>query len=220
MARISCRPPARCSMRTIMRWARSRPGRTGCRSASASTSRCPTCRPCSRACIGRIRVVARNASRHVDEPARAIRRTPVRCGDRAARAGRRPAARRRHAAVFRNRSPGSPRRTAPRAGEPLPLAVLAGPCGVRGRRAARARPCGRPWRERFTGGGVAAVTAAAAALRRLPAGAGRAAHAGRRRHEIRAAAAAAVAGRAVLRVRDARAGAALRRFADSLAISA
>ena len=74
-------------------------------------------------------VVARNASRHVDEPARAIRRTPVRCGDRAARAGRRPAARRRHAAVFRTAR----------------LARRAGLGAARGR-ATAARGAGRPVR--------------------------------------------------------------------------
>ena len=51
----------------------------------------------------------------------------------------------------------------PRAGEPLPLAVLAGPCGVRAAALRALDHAGRPWRERFTGGGVAAVTAAAAA---------------------------------------------------------
>lgn len=49
------------------------------------------------------------------------------------------------------------------AGEPLPLATLAPPCGVRAiavRRLDRARI---PWRERFVGGGVSAVAAAALA---------------------------------------------------------
>ncbi|AJX34658.1 LysR family transcriptional regulator [Burkholderia oklahomensis] len=51
----------------------------------------------------------------------------------------------------------------PRAGEPLPLAVLAGPCGVRAAALRALDLAGVPWRERFTGGGVAAVAAAAAA---------------------------------------------------------
>ncbi|KGS55300.1 bacterial regulatory helix-turn-helix, lysR family protein [Burkholderia pseudomallei MSHR5613] len=51
----------------------------------------------------------------------------------------------------------------PRADEPLPLAVLAGPCGVRAAALRALERAGVRWRERFTGGGVAAVTAAAAA---------------------------------------------------------
>ncbi|WP_186127566.1 LysR family transcriptional regulator [Burkholderia gladioli] len=52
---------------------------------------------------------------------------------------------------------------APRAGEPLPLSVLAGPCGVRAAALRALERAGIAWRERFTGGGVAAVAAAAAA---------------------------------------------------------
>ncbi|XQM29051.1 LysR family transcriptional regulator [Burkholderia gladioli] len=52
---------------------------------------------------------------------------------------------------------------APRAGEPLPLSVLAGPCGVRAAALRALDRAGIAWRERFTGGGVAAVAAAAAA---------------------------------------------------------
>ncbi|CPI61716.1 LysR family transcriptional regulator [Burkholderia pseudomallei] len=48
-------------------------------------------------------------------------------------------------------------------GEPLPLAVLAGPCGVRAAALRALERAGVRWRERFTGGGVAAVAAAAAA---------------------------------------------------------
>ncbi|KGV51852.1 LysR family transcriptional regulator [Burkholderia pseudomallei] len=51
----------------------------------------------------------------------------------------------------------------PRADEPLPLAVLAGPCGVRAAALRALERAGVRWRERFTGGGVAAVVAAAAA---------------------------------------------------------
>lgn len=51
----------------------------------------------------------------------------------------------------------------PRANEPLPLAVLAGPCGVRAAALRTLDQAGRPWREHFTGGGIATVTAAAAA---------------------------------------------------------
>ncbi|MBO7771680.1 LysR family transcriptional regulator [Burkholderia pseudomallei] len=51
----------------------------------------------------------------------------------------------------------------PRADEPLPLAVLAGPCGVRAAALRALERAGVWWRERFTGGGVAAVAAAAAA---------------------------------------------------------
>ncbi|SMF99430.1 LysR family transcriptional regulator [Burkholderia singularis] len=51
----------------------------------------------------------------------------------------------------------------PRAGEPLPLAVLAGPCGVRAAALRALERAGIAWSERFTGGGVAAVAAAAAA---------------------------------------------------------
>ncbi|WP_186223093.1 LysR family transcriptional regulator [Burkholderia gladioli] len=52
---------------------------------------------------------------------------------------------------------------APRAGEPLPLSVLAGPCGVRAAALRALERAGIAWRERFTGGGVAAVAAAAVA---------------------------------------------------------
>ncbi|MDS0794889.1 LysR substrate-binding domain-containing protein, partial [Burkholderia pseudomultivorans] len=48
----------------------------------------------------------------------------------------------------------------PRAGEPLPLAVLAGPCGVRAAALRALDHAGRPWREHFIGGGVAAGPAA------------------------------------------------------------
>ncbi|MBF3846019.1 LysR family transcriptional regulator [Burkholderia pseudomallei] len=51
----------------------------------------------------------------------------------------------------------------PRADEPLPLAVLAGPCGVRAAALRALERAGVRWRERFTGGGDAAVAAAAAA---------------------------------------------------------
>lgn len=51
----------------------------------------------------------------------------------------------------------------PRADEPLPLAVLAGPCGVRAAALRALERAGVRWRERFTGGGVAAVAGAAAA---------------------------------------------------------
>ncbi|KGX42876.1 LysR family transcriptional regulator [Burkholderia pseudomallei] len=54
-------------------------------------------------------------------------------------------------------------RGSPRADEPLPLAVLAGPCGVRAAALRALERAGVRWRERFTGGGVAAVAAAAAA---------------------------------------------------------
>ncbi|GEA53774.1 LysR family transcriptional regulator [Burkholderia pseudomallei] len=47
--------------------------------------------------------------------------------------------------------------------EPLPLAVLAGPCGVRAAALRALERAGVRWRERFTGGGVAAVAVAAAA---------------------------------------------------------
>ena len=107
----------------------------------------------------------------------------------------------------------------PRAGEPLPLAVLAGPCGVRAPRARSTMRGGR----------------GASALRRRRGGG----H-GRRRALAVCPLARRVAPRTLVdvgtkfglpplplsqvvlysRVRDARAGAALRRFADSLAISA
>ena len=66
-----------------------------------------------------------------------------------------------------------------RAGEPLPIATLAEPCGVRAIAAARLDAAGVAWSEVFVGGGVAAVTAAvmaglgvaALAARMLPFGA-------------------------------------------------
>ncbi|MBY0299807.1 MAG: LysR family transcriptional regulator [Methylobacterium sp.] len=50
-----------------------------------------------------------------------------------------------------------------RAGEPLPLATLAEPCGVRGLAGRLLDAAGIPWTETFVGGGVAAVAAAVAA---------------------------------------------------------
>ena len=47
-----------------------------------------------------------------------------------------------------------------RAGDPLPLATLAEPCGVRAMAGQLLDEAGVPWREIFVGGGVAAVTAA------------------------------------------------------------
>jgi len=47
-----------------------------------------------------------------------------------------------------------------RAGEPLPLATLAEPCGVRALAGQLLDAAGRPWTEVFVGGGVAAVAAA------------------------------------------------------------
>src|SRR3954462_14404556 len=47
-----------------------------------------------------------------------------------------------------------------RAGEPLPLATLAEPCGVRAMAGQHLDAAGVPWTEIFVGGGVAAVTAA------------------------------------------------------------
>jgi len=47
-----------------------------------------------------------------------------------------------------------------RAGEPLPLATLAEPCGVRALAARLLDAAGVPWTEVFVGGGVAAVAAA------------------------------------------------------------
>lgn len=66
-----------------------------------------------------------------------------------------------------------------RAGEPLPLATLAQPCGVRAMAAQLLDAQARPWTEVFVGGGVAAVAAAvmaglgvaALAPRMLPLGA-------------------------------------------------
>ncbi|MDZ5451083.1 LysR family transcriptional regulator [Labrys sp. ZIDIC5] len=66
-----------------------------------------------------------------------------------------------------------------RAGEPLPLATMAEPCGVRAMAGRLLDDVGLPWRESFVGGGVAAVTAAvmaglgiaALAPRMLPLGA-------------------------------------------------
>ena len=50
-----------------------------------------------------------------------------------------------------------------RAGEPLPLATLAEPCGVRALAGQLLDGAGVPWREVFVGGGVAAVAAAVTA---------------------------------------------------------
>jgi len=111
---------------------------------------------------------------------------------------------------------------APRAGEPLPLALLAGPCGVRAAALRALEHAGLASHVRFTGGGVAAVAAAAAAGLAVCPLARRVAprtlvDVGRKfglpplpQSQV------------VLysRVRDARAAAALRRFADSLAMSA
>ncbi|MEJ6002007.1 LysR family transcriptional regulator [Paucibacter soli] len=47
-----------------------------------------------------------------------------------------------------------------RAGEPLPLATLAEPCGVRAMACQLLDAAGQPWKEIFCGGGVAAVSAA------------------------------------------------------------
>jgi DNA-binding transcriptional LysR family regulator len=47
-----------------------------------------------------------------------------------------------------------------RAGEPLPLATLAEPCGVRAMAGQLLDSAGVPWTEIFVGGGVAAVAAA------------------------------------------------------------
>ncbi|CAB5162594.1 LysR family regulatory protein [Burkholderia cenocepacia] len=105
---------------------------------------------------------------------------------------------------------------APRAGEPLPLAVLAGPCGVRAAALRALDRAGLPWRERFTGGGVAAAGLAVCPLARRVAP----------RTLVDVGAKFGLPplpqSQVVLysRVRDARAAAALRRFADSLAISA
>jgi DNA-binding transcriptional LysR family regulator len=68
----------------------------------------------------------------------------------------------------------------PREGEPLPLATMAEPCGVRALAGQLLDAAGMPWTETFVGGGVAAVAAAvvaglgvaALAPRMLPAGAG------------------------------------------------
>ncbi|RQO83461.1 LysR family transcriptional regulator [Acidovorax sp. FJL06] len=67
----------------------------------------------------------------------------------------------------------------PRAGEPLPLATLAEPCGVRAMAGQALDAAGIPWTEIFVGGGVATVVAAvmaglgvaALAPRMLPLGA-------------------------------------------------
>lgn len=50
-----------------------------------------------------------------------------------------------------------------RAGDPLPLATLAAPCGVRAVAGQLLDAAGLPWREVFVGGGVAAVAAAVTA---------------------------------------------------------
>ncbi|OXI31642.1 LysR family transcriptional regulator [Burkholderia sp. AU16741] len=111
---------------------------------------------------------------------------------------------------------------APRAGEPLPLAVLAGPCGVRAAALRALDRAGLPWRERFTGGGVAAVAAAAAAGLAVCPLARRVAPRTLVDVGAKFGLPALPQSQVVLysRVRDARAAAALRRFADSLAISA
>ena len=67
----------------------------------------------------------------------------------------------------------------PRAGEPLPVATMAEPCGVRAMAAQHLDAAGMSWTEIFVGGGVAAVVAAvtaglgvaALAPRMLPSGA-------------------------------------------------
>jgi DNA-binding transcriptional LysR family regulator len=51
----------------------------------------------------------------------------------------------------------------PRAGEPLPIATMAEPCGVRALAAELLDEAGVPWTEVFVGGGVAAVAAAVTA---------------------------------------------------------
>jgi DNA-binding transcriptional LysR family regulator len=51
----------------------------------------------------------------------------------------------------------------PRAGEPLPLATMAEPCGVRALAGQLLDAAGVPWTEIFVGGGVAAVAAAVTA---------------------------------------------------------
>ncbi|RQR42086.1 MULTISPECIES: LysR family transcriptional regulator [unclassified Burkholderia] len=111
---------------------------------------------------------------------------------------------------------------APRAGEPLPLAVLAGPCGVRAAALRALEHAGRPWRERFTGGGVAAVTAAAAAGLAVCPLARRVAPRTLVDVGVKFGLPPLPHSRVVLysRVRDTRAAAALRRFSDSIAISA
>ncbi|SFO75702.1 DNA-binding transcriptional regulator, LysR family [Bradyrhizobium sp. Ghvi] len=55
------------------------------------------------------------------------------------------------------------RRFTPPKGEPLPLATLAPPCGVRAVAVRKLDRAGVSWRERFVGGGVTAVVAAALA---------------------------------------------------------
>jgi DNA-binding transcriptional LysR family regulator len=50
-----------------------------------------------------------------------------------------------------------------RAGEPLPIATLAEPCGVRAMASQLLDAAGIPWTEVFVGGGVAAVSAAVVA---------------------------------------------------------
>ncbi|CAJ3052097.1 LysR family transcriptional regulator [Burkholderia pseudomallei] len=67
---------------------------------------------------------------------------------------------RRLDAAFVRHEPGE---DPPRDDATLPLAVLAGPCGVRAAALRALERAGVRWRERFTGGGVAAVAAAAAA---------------------------------------------------------
>ncbi|PRG18665.1 LysR substrate-binding domain-containing protein [Burkholderia multivorans] len=111
---------------------------------------------------------------------------------------------------------------APRADEPLPLAVLAGPCGVRAAALRALDQAGLPWRERFTGGGVAAVAAAAAAGLAVCPLARRVAP--RTLVDVGAKFGLPPLPRSQVvlysRVRDPRTAAALRRFADSLAIPA
>ncbi|PRG20474.1 LysR family transcriptional regulator [Burkholderia multivorans] len=110
----------------------------------------------------------------------------------------------------------------PRADEPLPLAVLAGPCGVRAAALRALDQAGLPWRECFTGGGVAAVAAAAAAGLAVCPLARRVAP--RTLVDVGAKFGLPPLPRSQVvlysRVRDPRTAAALRRFADSLAIPA
>lgn len=111
---------------------------------------------------------------------------------------------------------------APRAGEPLPLAVLAGPCGVRAAALRALDRAGLAWRERFTGGGVAAVAAAAAAGLAVCPLARRVAPRTLVDVGSKFGLPALPESQVVLysRVRDPRSADALRRFANSLSISA
>jgi DNA-binding transcriptional LysR family regulator len=107
----------------------------------------------------------------------------------------------------------------PRADEPLPLAVLAGPCGVRSAALRALEQAGLPWCERFTGGGVAAVAAAAAAGLAVCPLARRVAPRTLVEVGARLGLPALPDSQVVLysRVRDARSADTLRRFTDSLA---